>query len=92
MNAVFGGWTLNGVYRVQSGIPFQLTDSRCNVPSQFASFCSPALLPGANPFLQSSSHFDPSKPVLNSAAFEPDSSFDFYTGRGTGTEFQTARL
>jgi len=41
------------------------------------------LLPGASPFLQSPTHFDPSKPVLNAAAFEPASSFNnFYTGMG----------
>jgi hypothetical protein len=82
LNAVLGGWTFNGVYRVQSGIPFQISSSRCNVPSQFINFCSPALLPGANPFLQSPTHFDPLQPVLNVAAFEPASSFDFYTGKG----------
>jgi len=74
--------TLNGVYRVQSGIPFQISSSTCNVPSQFVDFCSPALLPDADPFLQSPSHFDPSKPVLNVNAFEPSSGFDFYTGKG----------
>jgi len=49
---------------------------------QFVAFCSPALLPGANPFLQSPSHFDPSLPVLNIDAFEPASSFNFYNGQG----------
>ena len=72
------------MYRVQSGIPFQigLNPSFCNVPPQFIQFCSPALLPGANPFLQSPSHFDPTKPVLNVQAFEPKESFQFYTGQG----------
>jgi hypothetical protein len=82
LNAVASGWTFNGVYRVQSGIPFQISSSRCNVPSQFISFCSPALLPGVSPFLQSPSHFDPSQRVLNPAAFESPDSFDFYTGNG----------
>jgi hypothetical protein len=40
------------------------------------------LLPGANPFAQSLTHFDPSLPVLNVNAFEPASSFNFYTGNG----------
>ena len=82
LNAVLGGWTFNGVYRVQSGIPFQTSSSNCNVPSQFINFCSPALLPGASPFLQSPSHFDPSQPVLNVNSFEPASAFNFYTGKG----------
>jgi hypothetical protein len=82
LSALAGGWTWNGVYRVQSGIPFQIGSSNCNVPPQFVNFCSPALLPGANPFAQSPTHFDPTKPVLNIDAFEPSGSFDFYTGRG----------
>ncbi len=81
-NAVFGNWALNGVFRVQSGIPFQISSSFCNVPSQFVNYCSPALLTGANPFAQSPKHFDPSLPVLNVNAFEPSSSFNFYQGKG----------
>jgi len=81
LSAVFGGWTFNGVYRVQSGIPFQISSSNCNVPLQFISFCSPALLSGASPFLQSPTHFDPSMPVLNVNAFEPAAGFNFYTGK-----------
>ena len=81
-NAFFGGWALNGVFRAQSGIPFQVSSSFCNVPSQLNNFCSPALLSGVSPFLQSPTHFDPTQPVLNVNAFEPASSFNFYTGRG----------
>ncbi len=86
LNAVLGGWTLSGVYRAQSGIPFQISSSSCVVPPQFINFCSPALLPGANPFLQSPTHFDPSKRVLNPDSFEPLSVFNDvdnpYTGKG----------
>jgi carboxypeptidase family protein len=83
VSAILGNWAFNGVYRVQSGIPFQITSSNCNIPSQFVQFCVPALLPGASPFLQSPSHFDPNSPVLNKDAFEPASSFNnFYTGMG----------
>jgi hypothetical protein len=46
------------------------------------SFCSPALPPGASPFLQPPTHFDPFTPVLNVNSFEPASGFDFYTGIG----------
>jgi hypothetical protein len=52
------------------------------VPAQLNNFCSPALLPGASPFAQSPTHFDPSRPVLNVSSFEPASSFNFYTGKG----------
>ena len=82
LNAVLGNWAFNDVYRVQSGIPFQITSSNCNVPMQFVQFCVPALLTGVSPFVQSPTHFDPSMPVLNVAAFEPASSFNFYTGVG----------
>ena len=86
MNAILGSWAFNGVFRAQSGVPFLISSSTCNVPAQFVNYCSPALLSGADPFLQDPTHFDPNKPVLNVAAFEPDSSFsdpnNFYTGKG----------
>ena len=86
LNAVFGNWALNGVFRAQSGIPFQISSSTCSVPSQFVNYCSPGLLPGASPFLQSPSHFDPNQPVLDPAAFEPTALFEsvsnLYTGKG----------
>ena len=82
LSAFFGNWALNGIFRVQSGIPFQISSSFCNVPSQVVNYCSPALLPGVSPFQQSLTHFDPSQPVLNVNAFEPASSFNFYTGAG----------
>jgi hypothetical protein len=82
LNAIFGSWALNGVFRVQSGIPFQISSSFCNVPAQLNNFCSPALLTGASPFAQSPTRFDPNQPVLNVSSFEPASSFNFYTGSG----------
>ena len=81
MNAIFGNWALNGVFRAQSGIPFQISSSFCNVPAQLNNFCSPALL-AASAFSQSPTHFDPNQPVLNVSSFEPASSFNFYTGSG----------
>ena len=81
-NAVFGGWTFNGVYRVQSGIPFQFSSSNCNVPGQLAASCIPGLLPGAAPFAQSIGNIDVSKPLFTASSFEPAASFNFYTGNG----------
>ena len=81
MNAIFGSWTINGVFRVQSGIPFQISSSFCNVPAQLNNFCSPALI-APSAFSQSPTQFDPNQPVLNVASFEPASSFNFYTGSG----------
>jgi len=86
LNRVVGGWKLNGVFRAQSGIPFQIFSSLCDVPPQAVKYCSPALLPGKTPFLQSPSHFDPTRPVLDVNAFEPVSAFStsnpYYTGAG----------
>jgi len=82
LNAVIGGWTFNGVYRVQSGIPFQISSSNCNIPSQISATCLPGLLPGASPFAQSLSNIDVTKPIFNAASFEPADSFNFYTGNG----------
>jgi hypothetical protein len=53
------------------------------VPGQFQVACIPATLEGANPFAQNKSDFDPGNgPLLNSAAFEDPSSFNFYYGKG----------
>jgi hypothetical protein len=54
----------------------------CNVPNQFRAGCIPALLPGADPWAQDKSNFDPSKPLLNRSAFESADSFNFYWGKG----------
>jgi hypothetical protein len=82
LKAVVGGWTSNGVFRVQSGIPFQITSSNCNVPSQVSATCVPGLLPGESPFAQSLAHIDVTKPIFNVSSFESANSFNFYTGNG----------
>jgi hypothetical protein len=82
LSAVTGGWTFNGVYRVQSGIPFQIFNSNCNIPSQLRAVCVPGLLPGASPFTQSMNNVDVSKPIFDVASFESADSFNFYTGNG----------
>jgi hypothetical protein len=80
---LLGGWGLNSIIRIQSGTPLFFRSSVCNVPGQFQTACIPATLEGANPFAQSKSDFDPGKgPLLDSAAFEDPSSFNFYYGRG----------
>jgi hypothetical protein len=84
-NAVLGGWQLSSIFRYSTGIPFffRLTGNACNVPGQFRAGCIPAIKPGANPFAQDLSSFDPGKgPLFNKDAFEPVSAFNFYYGTG----------
>jgi len=82
VDRLVGNWSFSGVFRAQSGIPFQITSSSCNVPSQLQASCFPGLLHGVNPFLQSSSSPNVNRPLLNANAFEPVSGFNFYTGYG----------
>ena len=81
---VFGGWTTSNIFHAQSGIPFTFRWGFCNVPSEFRSVCIPGVLPGASPWAVSKGSFDPEpgKALLNSAAFEPASSFNYYIGQG----------
>jgi Carboxypeptidase regulatory-like domain len=82
LGKVVGGWQATTVFRASSAPPFFFNSSVCNVPPQFAAACIPAVLPGANPFAQDKSHFDPNKPLFNSASFESPDSFNFYLGQG----------
>ncbi len=82
VDKILGGWELANVMRVQSGIPFFIRSSQCNVPGQFRVACIPAVRSGANPFLQDKGNFDPQRPLLDINAFESASSFNFYYGQG----------
>ena len=64
-----------------AGIPLVLCNSD-PAGKRVGSFCSPALLPAASPFLQPPTDFDPFTPVLNVNSFEAASGSDFYTGIG----------
>jgi hypothetical protein len=70
LDKLVGGWEVTSIFRASSAIPFNFRNGQCNLPSQFRAACVPALVPGANPFAQDLSNFDPSKPLFNSAAFE----------------------
>jgi hypothetical protein len=84
INHIVGGWRVSNILRFNSGTPFAFTSGVCgHIPSQFAIGCKPAVLPGRNPFAQDKGDFDPSKPLFDLAAFEPDDSFTgAYFGSG----------
>ena len=68
--------------RMTRSDPLFFRSGTCNVPSQFLAGCIPAILPGANPWAQSKSNFDPNQPLLNVSAFESANNFNFYYGQG----------
>jgi len=78
---IVGGWELANIVRLSSATPLMIR-SWANVPGQFAAGGIPALLPGADPWLQDKGDFDPSQPLLNEAAFESANDFNFYWGQG----------
>jgi hypothetical protein len=85
------GWQINSIFRIQSGIPFifRASSGQCNIPSQFAMGCIPAVLQGADPFLTGISSWDPNAGLLlNRSSFENGASggvFSFYPGVGPRT-------
>jgi hypothetical protein len=85
IDRLVGGWKVSNILRFSSGTPFSFTQSRCDhIPSQFAISCFPGVLPGASPWAQGKSDFDPSKPLFDITAFEPDGSFTgAYYGSGS---------
>jgi hypothetical protein len=76
------GWQIGTIFRATSGVPYVFRSGSCNVPGQFRAGCIPGVLPGANPFAQDKSSFDPNLPLFNKAAFESEDVFNFYTGVG----------
>ena len=83
VDKLLGGWQVSSIFRAAAGIPFTFGSGQCTVPSQFAAGCIPAVLPGADPFLQDPGSFDPGKgPLFSNGAFESPSSFNFYLGQG----------
>ncbi len=80
ISKLVGGWEATGTFRLSSGIPFFFRNGNCNIPGQFRVGCIPALLPGAQLYVQSRGNYDPNKnldpvtgladPLFNAAAFE----------------------
>ncbi len=46
-NRFVGNWSFSGVFRAQSGIPYQITSSSCNVPSELQASCYPRVVTGS---------------------------------------------
>lgn len=84
LGRVVGGWAVSSIFRYSAGVPFLIRSSQCNIPPQFGmDSCLPGVLPGANVFAQSEGSFNPGNgPLLNAAAFQSPSSFNFYQGAG----------
>jgi hypothetical protein len=82
LNALLGQWSVSGIFRTSSGIPFFFRSSQCNIPGPFRMGCIPAVLPGESPFAQDKNDFEPGRPLFRRAAFEPIESFNFYAGQG----------
>jgi hypothetical protein len=82
LNFLVSGWQLNGIFHANSGQPIAFRSSYCNVPSQFAVACIPSILPGANPYAQDRSSFNPNLALFSASAFQPIDSFNFYYGDG----------
>jgi hypothetical protein len=79
-----GGWQVSTIVRAQSGIPIEFYSSECNVPSQFAAGCIPAVIPGQDPFAQSTGgSYNPNMPLFNKAAFQGQNGFNFDFGNGS---------
>ena len=92
VNTFLGGWQFSTILRFSSGTPLFFRSSNCNVPSQFDAACIPGLLPGADPFAQSKSNFDPGKgPLLNASAFENSGSQGFQFDFGQGPRVSNLR-
>jgi hypothetical protein len=91
INHIVGGWKMSNILRFSSGTPFAFGSSFCNVPGQFAVSCIPGVLPGESPWAQDKSHFDPSSPLVDIAAFEPKERFGSGTYFGSGARITNYR-
>jgi hypothetical protein len=86
-NILLGGWQLSTIYRYSSGMPMYFRSSFCNVPGQIRAQCIPAIINPGAVFAQEKGSFDPAKgPLLNVAAFQPSSDFNFNYGTGNRVE------
>jgi hypothetical protein len=77
-NVFLGGWQLSPIIHWNKGTPMWFRSGTCQVVPQFRQNCLVGQVQGVDPFLQDPNSYNPGKgPLLNSAAFEPLSSFLF---------------
>lgn len=85
VNALVGGWQLSPIIHWSSGTPMWFRSGTCQVVPQFRQDCLVGLVPGKDPFLQDPNSYNPGKgPLLNAAAFEPLSDFQFTNASAVG--------
>ena len=82
IDRVLGGWEVTSTVKISAGTPLFFRSGTCNVPGQFRVACLPTLLPGKSPFAQDKGSFNPNKPLFDKNAFQPDSDFNFFYGKG----------
>jgi len=76
LDRLVGGWQISPVIRYSKGTPLWIRSGAC-LTSYTGQGCLPALISGANPFLQDPNNFNPGKgALLNVNAFEPLTSFE----------------
>jgi hypothetical protein len=80
-NWAAGGWQVAPLIHYSRGTPMWFRSGTCPAQQQVPQLrqnCLVGLVPGVNPFLQDPNSFDPRKgALLNPAAFEPVSNFDW---------------
>lgn len=78
LDRLVGGWQFSPIFRYSRGTLMWFRSGTCQSAGQFRQGCLVGLVPGAKPFLQDPNSFDPAKgPLLNVAAFEPLSNFQW---------------
>ncbi len=82
IDRVLGGWEVTSTVKISAGTPLFFRSGTCNVPGQFRVACLPTLLPGKSPFAQDKGSFNPNLPLFDKNAFQPDSDFNFFYGKG----------
>jgi len=89
MGRLMRGWQVSPIIHWSRGTPMWFRSGTCQVVPQFRQNCLVGLVPGVDPFLQDPNSFDPAKgPLLDAAAFEPQTNFGYIDTSGVGAPGQ----